>query len=354
MTPFDQATPLSQLTTMAVGGVPSRYVVAHSREELASFAAELSGGEQPWCVLAGGSNSIFSDDGFHGSVLLVRTTGIAEEPTSASSAHSVHLRVEAGHSWDELVTYSVDHGLSGIEALSGIPGSVGAAPIQNIGAYGQEFGSVLRSVEFFDSELGEVVQLTADQLQLGYRTSAFKQGRRGVVLSVLIELTRSSLSQPIQSTQVADALGVALGEQADLRAVRDAVLALRSAKGMVWSATDIDSHGAGSFFINPIVPAALLDALPETVAFWPVGTRDGVELVKLSAAWLIEYAGITKGFRLPGSNAAISNKHALALTNRGGATAEQVAELARLVRLRVHADTAILLQPEPILYGLEL
>lgn len=354
MTSFDQATPLSSLTTMAVGGVPTRYRVAETRDELAHIAAELSSGEDPWCVLAGGSNSIFSDQGFVGTVLLVHTSGISEEPATGAGAETVRLRVEAGHTWDELVSYSVQQGFSGLEALSGIPGSVGAAPIQNIGAYGQEFASVLREVEFFDTELGEVLTLPADQLQLGYRTSTFKQGRRGVVLSVVIELTRSPLGEPLQSTQVADALGLELGEQAAVHTVRDTVLALRTAKGMVWSETDRDSHGAGSFFVNPIVPAKLLSALPDTVASWPMGSHDGVDIVKLSAAWLIEHVGITKGYCLPGSAAAISDKHALAITNRGGATAEQVAELARLVQLRVHADTGILLQPEPILYGLEL
>lgn len=358
MTSFNQATPLSSLTTMAVGGVPTRYRVAETRDELAHIAAELSSSEEPWCVLAGGSNSIFSDQGFVGTVLLVRTSGISEEPAAGAGAgagaETVRLRVEAGHTWDELVSYCVQQSFSGLEALSGIPGSVGAAPIQNIGAYGQEFASVLREVEFFDSELGEVLTLPADQLQLGYRTSTFKQGRRGVVLSVVIELTRSPLGEPLQSTQVADVLGLELAEQTEMRAVREAVLALRSAKGMVWSEGDTDSHGAGSFFVNPIVPAKLLSALPDTVSFWPMGSRDGVDSVKLSAAWLIEHVGVTKGYRLPGSAAAISDKHALAITNRGGATAEQVAELARFVQLRVHADTGILLHPEPILYGLEL
>lgn len=351
MSAFDPTTPLATLTTMAVGGVPSHYRVATTRDELARFASELSVGDEPWCVLAGGSNSIFSDAGFPGTVLLVRTSGIAEERATKST---VQFRVEAGHTWDDLVAYAVNHALSGIEALSGIPGSVGAAPIQNIGAYGQEFASVLRSVEFFDSELGGIVNLPAEELELGYRTSAFKQGRRGVVLSVLIELERSPLSQPIQSTQVADALSVEMDVRAPLQAVRDAVIALRSAKGMVWSPNDTDSHGAGSFFVNPIVPAALRDVFPENLASWPFGTLDGVELVKLSAAWLIEHVGITKGYRLPGSSAALSDKHALAITNRGGATAEQVAELARFVQLRVQADTGVLLQPEPVLYGIEL
>lgn len=330
----DEQKPLRELTTMQVGGFAERVLVATSREELIGFARELAEDAHPWCVLAGGSNSIFSDAGFAGTVLLVRTEGIEELSHSDSmQPSSVLLRVQAGHEWDDLVRYSVEHGYAGIESLSGIPGSVGAAPIQNIGAYGQEVATVLRSIEFVDAETGDLEEIPAVQLELGYRSSALKHGRRGVVVSILVEL--SVVEQPLVQE-------------------RERVLELRRSKGMVSDANDRDSHSAGSFFVNPIVSESFASTLPVDAPRWPAGERDGLTLVKLSAAWLIEYAGITKGFTLPGSNAAISSKHSLAITNRGGATAEQVAELARFVVQRVQQDTGVILHPEPVVYGLEI
>lgn len=333
MTHPDQQKALADLTTMGVGGHAQRMLVATTRDELIACAREVSMDAHPWCVLGGGSNSVFSDAGFYGTVLLVRTHGIEEvEPADASPA-SVFLRVQAGHDWDALVTYTVERGYAGIESLSGIPGTAGAAPIQNIGAYGQEVGSVLRSIEFFDADTGELEEIPADELELGYRSSALKHGRRGVVISILMELERSI--EPLAED-------------------RARVLGLRAAKGMVYDSIDADTHSCGSFFVNPIVSAEFAQSLPSAAPSWSVDGRDGVEMVKLSAAWLIEYAGVTKGFALPGSDAAISSKHSLAITNRGSATAEQVAELARFVVQRVQQDTGVILNPEPIVYGLEI
>lgn len=354
---------LSDLTTMGVGGEADRMLSATTPEQLIDFAKELASDSAPWCVLAGGSNSIFSDAGFAGTVLLIRTSGIEMLPgldaDTAPGDGSVLLRVEAGNSWDDLVEYAVENDLSGIEALSGIPGSVGAAPVQNIGAYGQELSAVLHSVEFFDTERGELITLDASQLELGYRSSIFKTGRQGVIISVVLNLTRAAfgegeaLSEPVRYAQLAQALSVELEERVSLRSVRQRVLELRAAKGMVYS-SDPDSHGVGSFFMNPIVTEKFAKSLPESAPRWPVDAPDEHPLVKLSAAWLIEYAGIRKGFTLPGSGAAISSKHSLAITNRGQATAEDVAELARYVSTRVLADTGVIIQPEPNIFGLEI
>lgn len=333
MTHPDQQKALADLTTMGVGGHAQRMLVATTRDELITCAREVSMDAHPWCVLGGGSNSVFSDAGFDGTVLLVRTHGIEEvEPADASTA-SVFLRVQAGHDWDALVAFAVERGYAGIESLSGIPGTAGAAPIQNIGAYGQEVGTVLRSIEFFDADTGELEEIPVNELELGYRSSALKHGRRGVVVSILIELARSI--EPLLEE-------------------RQRVLALRSAKGMVFNASDVDTHSCGSFFVNPIVSEDFARSLPSDAPNWSVVDRHGVPMVKLSAAWLIEYAGVTKGFSLPGSHAAISSKHSLAITNRGHATAEQVAELARFVVQRVQQDTGVILNPEPIIYGLEI
>lgn len=356
---LDAATPLSELTTIGVGGPAERMLIATSRDELVRFASELAAADHDWCVLAGGSNTVFADEGFAGTVLLVRTSGIEQVEMPHATAGSVFLRVQAGHEWDAVVAHAVAHGFAGIEALSGIPGSAGAAPIQNIGAYGQEISSVLHSVEFFDTDTGAIEEIRTFELELGYRTSVLKHQLRGVVISVLLELRAAepavdALSEPIHYAQLATALGVELGDRVPLREVRAKVLELRASKGMVFNPADPDSHSAGSFFINPIVTERFASELPESAPRWPAGTHNGNELVKLSAAWLIEYSGVRKGFALPGSNAAISSKHSLAITNRGGATAEQVSELARYVLQLVQAETGVILQPEPILFGLVL
>ena len=346
---------LRDLTTMRVGGTAERMLVATTREELIAAATDAWDSGQSWCVLAGGSNSIFADEGFPGTVILVRSQGITPL-AEAGTSDTVLVHVEAGHDWDAFVDYTIERGFSGVEALSGIPGRVGAAPIQNIGAYGQEVADVLHSVEFFDVERREVRHLTVGELELGYRSSIFKRGLRGVVLSVTFRLgnEKPGLSQPITSTQLARALGVELGARVPLIDVRSHVRALRAVKGMILDETDPDTCGTGSFFVNPIVSKRFAQELSDDAPRWAAGERDGAPLVKLSAAWLIEYAGIPKGYRLPGSAAGLSTKHALAITNRGGATAAQVGELARFIVQRVQQDTGVLLQPEPVLYGIEL
>ncbi len=388
--PLGDGTPLAKLTTMRVGGPAGRILVAHGAEDLARHASELWDEGEPWLLLGGGSNTVVSDEGFPGTVLIARNTGAARIDDGEEHAGRVRLRVQAGHDWDHLVAACVDRGWSGIEALSGIPGLAGAAPVQNIGAYGQELSDVLHSIEFLDRERREVRRIPAEELELGYRDSAIKRGLEGVVLSIDLMLAETSedpdrgahaearaLSAPVLYGQLADALGVTIGERVPIRELRNSVLRLRSSKGMVLDAEDHDSWSAGSFFTNPIVTERFARELPENAPRFPLRGEDPApavttfeelaagmplrlpgavpeRMVKLSAAWLIENTGIRKGFRLPGSGAAISSKHTLAITNRGAATAADVAELARFVVQRVQQEFGVILAPEPNLYGLEL
>jgi UDP-N-acetylmuramate dehydrogenase len=346
--------------------------------------------DENWLLLVGGSNTVVADEGFDGIVIHVVTRGIevladSSEADAAGDtpADRVRLRVQAGEPWDDLVAHAVEHGWAGIEALSGIPGSCGAAPVQNIGAYGQELSDSLVAIDFLSYETGEVERIERRDLGLGYRTSALKQGLRGVVLAIELELhdtaaeasvLGSTLGQPLKYGQLAGALGVQLGDRVPLQIVRATVLGLRASKGMVLDPSDADTFSAGSFFTNPIVTETFARSLPPDAPRWPldpepadrvipieeymgVGPIPGdepVRLVKLSAAWLIENSGVSRGFRLPGSKAAVSSKHTLALTNTGGATAEEVAQLARYVLGRVQSEFGVNLQAEPVLVGLSL
>jgi UDP-N-acetylmuramate dehydrogenase len=370
--------PFSRLTTIGVGGAPRALIEPSNEAELIDEMRGLWGAGEDWLLLGGGSNTVASDDGFDGTVVRIATHGV-ERLTAASDDSRVCLRVEAGEEWDQLVALSVHEGWSGIEALSGIPGRVGAAPVQNIGAYGQELSSVLRSVDFLDYDSGVCRRFEAAELGLGYRTSAIKRGLAGVVIAVELELQVSGdgLSAPVTYDQLARRLGVALGSRVPLADLREAILALRAAKGMLLDAEDPDTRSAGSFFTNPIVdenvarslvpasaPRWLVDpdepdtavplSSPAAGTFDPERYTDRRRQVKLSAAWLIEHSGIPRGFRLHGSRAAISRKHTLAITNTGGASAAEVMQLAAFVRARVQAEFGVLLQPEPVLVGLEL
>ncbi|WP_022891444.1 UDP-N-acetylmuramate dehydrogenase [Agromyces subbeticus] len=406
----------SELTTLQVGGPIDRLVTATTQRDLVDLAVETWATDAPWLALGGGSNLLIGDEGFAGTVIRVATRGIEVLPSTGSGLgsgsgeassrdheHSARLRVQAGESWDDLVAWTVEHGYAGIEALSGIPGSVGAAPVQNIGAYGQELASTLVAIEFLDEGTDAPRRMTADELELEYRTSVLKQGLRGIVVTVELELHDTTaeravlgeaLGRPIAYGQLADALHVQQGDRVPIAKVRESVLALRASKGMVLDPSDPDSVSAGSFFTNPIVSEHVARLLPASAPRWyvepdepdevvPLGPlasatplddflahqaeldafdADALEapeaetgpLVKLSAAWLIEQSGVRRGFALPGSRAAISSKHTLALTNRGGATAEEVASLARFVQSRVQAEFGIVLRPEPVLVGLEL
>jgi len=363
-------TNLSELTTMRVGGAAHTLIAPTTVDELVESALDVWGGGEDWFVLGGGSNLVVADDGFDGTVIRVVTRGIRE---LESAGDRVRLRVEAGESWDELVAFTVANSLSGIEALSGIPGSCGAAPVQNIGAYGQEIASSLVAVDFVDYLSGERERIPAADLGLDYRTSALKQGRRGIVLAIELELTRSpdGLSAPVAYAQLASALGVDLGDRVPLTVLRETVLGLRASKGMLLDASDPDSVSCGSFFTNPIVGENFARTLPEAAPRWanapepaavavPLGEEPAAPpeqtdfRVKLSAAWLIERAGVRRGFSLPGSRAAISSKHTLAIVNTGGATAAEVAELGRFVQTRVFSEFGVRMLPEPVLIGVSL
>lgn len=349
---------LADYTTTRVGGPAPQFVTASSRDELIAQARRLFGEHDDVVVLGGGSNTIAGDDTFDEPVLHVATRGIEVVDDQRDDVGTVLVVVEAGEPWPEFVNAMVARGYAGIEALAGIPGSVGAAPVQNIGAYGQEVAASIRRIEFYDADLDDVVWISREELGLGYRTSALKRGeRRGVVLRVELELHDSPdhLGAPVAYAQLAGALGVELGERLHVSRVRDAVLALRRSKGMVLDPNDPDSVSSGSFFMNPVVSLSFARELPaDAPRFAQPAAEDGTELVKLSAAWLIERSGVHKGFALSGSRAAISSKHTLAITNRGDATAVEVAELARYVQARVLAEFGVQLQPEPVLLGIEL
>ncbi|NEN07858.1 UDP-N-acetylmuramate dehydrogenase [Diaminobutyricibacter tongyongensis] len=370
---------LATLTTMRVGGVPDRLLEPATRDELVATALQVWGEGGDWLLLGGGSNTIASDDGFPGTVIHVVTRGI--ERLDAPPGR-VRIRVEAGEPWDEVVAHAVRNGWSGVEALSGIPGSTGAAPFQNIGAYGQELASSLVAIDFLDYATGDARRMTKAELALGYRTSVLKRGLAGVVLAVELELADANepmgapLSQPVAYAQLADALGVPLGSRVSVAELRRAVITLRASKGMVLDPDDVDSVSAGSFFTNPIVSENFARSLPAAAPRWPVEPAEpdvvralgpggvhpddvprlaeGPYEVKLSAAWLIEQAGIRRGFALPGSQAAISTKHTLALTNRGGAGADEIVQLASYVQGRVQSEFGVILHPEPVLVGLSL
>ena len=333
---------LADLTTLRVGGPATRLLTATTTDELVAHATDAFD-DHEWLVLGGGSNLLVADQGFDGTVVLVRTTGVDAD----RDADGVTVRVAAGEPWDPFVATTVANGWTGLEALSGIPGTVGASPVQNIGAYGVELSDVLTAIEFLDAATGERAWVPAAELALGYRTSTLKHGRRGVVLTVELRFDLAGeQGVPVRYAQLAGSLGVELGALVAPSTVRDEVLRLRGTKGMVLDAEDPDTWSAGSFFTNPIVSPAFAETLPAEAPRWPAGDD-----VKLSAAWLIEHAGVHRGYALPGSRAAISSKHTLALTNRGGATAAQVAELARFVQVTVLNRFGVSLVPEPVVVG---
>jgi len=305
-------------------------------------AADAAG--EPLLVLGGGSNLVVADDGLDGTVLQIATRLASFDLSFRSRLH-----FDAGVDWDWAVEQAVTSRMSGIEALSGIPGLMGAAPIQNIGAYGQEIAQSVASVRVYDRTSGDVVRLAADECGFSYRTSVFKGSPRYVVLSVSFDLEPSPLGAPIRYAELAQRLGVELGARVPAVDVRQAVLELRRSKGMVLDPTDHDTGSAGSFFTNPLLPAEEADRLlPADAPRWPdTGGR-----VKTSAAWLIERSGFGRGY---GEGAArISTKHTLALTNRGGATTTELVALARTVRDGVRAHVGIDLVPEPTLVGCSL
>lgn len=323
-------------TTLRVGGPVRTFVVAETEQELIDVVRDADERKVAVFVFGSGSNIIVPDAGWDGVAVHVATTGIEHETAACAGAT---VTVAAGENWDEFVAFSVEREWSGIEALSGIPGSVGATPIQNVGAYGQDVAQTIARVRAYDRETRQVRTFHAADCDFGYRTSVFKRNSpRYVVLDVQFQLRLGAQSMPISYGELATKLGVSVGERSTSADVRAAVLELRRNKGMVLDPADHDTWSVGSFFINPTVDA---DHVPSAAPHWELG--DGQ--VKVSAAWLVEHSGTPKGYTL--GNAGTSTKHALAITNRGGATADDVLQLARVIQQRVLDTFGIALQMEP-------
>jgi UDP-N-acetylmuramate dehydrogenase len=336
---IERNVPLGLLTTIGIGGPAKYFVRATTVDEVREVVAWAADQGEALFVLAGGSNLLIADEGFDGVVLQIALRGITvqvEEPASAI------VRVNAGEQWDDFVAFAVGNGWAGIECLSGIPGSAGATPIQNVGAYGQEVSETIIRVEVLERDTGRVVTLTNWDCGFSYRNSIFKSAAkdRYIVLGVTFRLTphgKPAIRYP--------ELGKIVDEHSSLREVRNAVIAVRRRKGMVIDPDDPDTRSDGSFFMNPIVPRAQYEPLSHLqMPAFPSGDQ-----VKLSAAWLIEHAGFEKGFAL--GNVGLSTKHTLAVVNRGGGTAREVVELVRMIQGRVREQFGVELRPEPNFIG---
>ena len=350
--------PIAAHTTMRVGGPAARMVVVETPDELVDAVREVDDADEPLLVLGGGSNLVVADAGFAGTVVKVATQGVVVD--SEDQCGGANVTVAAGEDWDGFVTLAVEQGWSGVEALSGIPGSTGATPVQNVGAYGQEVAQTIARVRVWDRREERVVTMSSLDCRFTYRHSVFKATDRYVVIDVMFQLIPGTMSQPVRYADLATQLGVEVGSRVPLGEAREAVLAQRRRRGMVLDAADHDTWSCGSFFTNPILSASQFAALEARVAGRlgadapaPPRFADTDGNVKTSAAWLIEKAGFTKGFGMPGP-AALSTKHTLAVTNRGSAKASDVAALARTVRDGVRDAFGITLVNEPVLVGHEL
>ncbi|MEM6454091.1 MAG: UDP-N-acetylmuramate dehydrogenase [Acidobacteriota bacterium] len=343
---------LADLTTLGVGGPPRRLVDGATADDLAALLRD----DPALRVLGGGSNLLVADAGVDATVVRLARGRIAPIRRAPDAAW---VRVDAGVPWDALVAWAVDAGLSGLAGLSGIPGSVGAAPIQNIGAYGESLDDTLVAVEVMDRR-GARGLLAARRCGFGYRWSHFRGPWRDrfFILGIVLRLPRRATC-PARYPELARTLGCAVGADAPLAAVRDAVLAIRRRKAMVRDDPhDPDQRSAGSFFVNPIVTTARADAIRDAVAAaqpdaptMPRYAVDGADRVKLSAAWLIERAGFRRGETR--GRAGLSRRHVLALTNRGGASADALLQLAATIRRRVANRFGVTLRPEPVFWGFD-
>jgi UDP-N-acetylmuramate dehydrogenase len=323
--------PLAGLTTLAVGGPADRLIEVEEPAELVAAVRDADEAGRPLLLLGGGSNVVAPDDGWTGDVVVVRTRGIERADGE--------LVVQAGEPWDELVAHAVGNRLAGIEALSGIPGSTGATPVQNVGAYGQEVAQTITAVRVYDRAEKNERTLTPAECGFAYRNSRLKRKPgRLVVLAVTFALDESELSRPVDYAELARRLGVGIGDRAPLQAVRDTVIELRRGKGMVLDPADADSRSAGSFFTNPIVP---VQRAVEGCPSWPAGEGQ----LKLSAAWLVEHAGFGRGTRQ--GHVGTSSRHSLALTTEPGATASELLAFADRIVATVHERFGVTLEREP-------
>ena len=399
MTTAHSSTTFADMTTIGVGGPIRTFLTPHTRDEVIATVREADDAGVPLSVIGGGSNLLVSDDPFDGVVVRDARQEIRFGDVQADG--TVSVSADAGCNWDDFVAVTVSHGLEGVEGLSGIPGTVGASVVQNIGAYGQEVASSVTQVDAWDRQHTRIVTLDAEHLDFGYRTSALKTSMydaparpssrffptpRFVVLSVTFRL-RNSDEGTVGYGQLAKALGVEVGDRMAVTAIRDAVLTVRAAKGMLEDAhryripamagakrddtiaaalhaqreatgtdsPDFNRHSCGSFFTNPILNAAQAAALPDDAPRFPATLPSGEPGTKTSAAWLIDHAGFHKGYAIAdNAPASLSTLHTLALTNRGSARAEDIAVLARTVRDGVEHAYGIRLIPEPVIVGLEL
>jgi UDP-N-acetylmuramate dehydrogenase len=330
---------LADYTTLKVGGLAN---IVHAKSEDEIIKAIREAGNKEVLILGGGSNLLIGDDGFAGVVIKIENTGNSYEIDACSGGL---LTVAAGEDWDQFVKFTMDKGLANLESLSGIPGTVGATPIQNIGAYGHEVSEVIARVRTFDRKINEIKTLMASELDFGYRNSKFKrEPNRYVILDVTFHLRRGETSLPIKYEELAKALNVEIESRVPITQVREAVLKLRESKGML---ANSGINSAGSFFMNPVISKEDAALLPSDAPRWQ--QADGA--IKTSAAWLIEQAGFTKGYSR--GNAGISSKHVLALVNNGGASAMSIVELAMDIRDAVRNKFDIVLQPEVQLSGIK-
>ena len=336
--------PIAPLTTLRLGPVVDRLVTCDTTDKVIAVLRELPTDERT-LILAGGSNVVISDE-------LTDLTVVRLANTEITVFDDV-VRAEAGASWDDVVVTSLAHGLGGLECLSGIPGSAGATPVQNVGAYGVEVADVISRVRLLDRRSGDVRWVAPDALRFGYRTSVLKHSSDAVVLEVEFALDAEDRSAPLRYGELATALGVESGSRAEPTRVREQVLALRARKGMVLDEADHDTWSVGSFFTNPVVSPADFARLSAEVD-GAVPNYPAPNGVKLAAGWLVERAGFGKGYPGETASARLSTKHALAVTNRGSATTEDLLSLARTVRDGVWSTFGIQLTPEPILVGCAL
>lgn len=343
--------PLAPWTTLRVGGPAARMVQLEREADVLEAVRDADARGEPLFVLGGGSNVLCADEGFPGLVGRMAIHGIDVR----RDGDRIALDVGAGEEWDALVERAVSEGWRGVESLSGIPGLVGATPIQNVGAYGQEVAETIASVRAFDRDAGTLVDLPPSACHFGYRASTFKgaaawsaRGNRWIVTRVRFELERGDDAR-VRYAELARALSVDLGANAPAARVRETVIALRRAKGMILDAADPDSASAGSFFVNPVVDPATVARVEQVAGERPPRFDAGEGRVKLAAAWLVEHAGFAKGW---GQGAAgVSRKHALAIVNRGGATSAELLSAAHAIRDGVRARFGVTLEPEPVMVG---
>ncbi len=337
--------PLAPLTTLRIGGSAARLADIERESDVMDAVRDAKVRGDALFVLGGGSNVVIADEGFPGLVALMTLKGVQ---VSSDGERDV-VDVAAGESWDALVARAVAEGWRGVESMSGIPGLVGATPIQNVGAYGQEVSDTITSVRVFDREVSAFVDMAPEACGFGYRASVFKRRDRWIVTSVRFVFERGVESAPVRYAELAKALSIREGDRAPSKVVRETVIALRRGKGMVVDAPDPDTVSAGSFFVNPVVDASALADVETRTGERPPRFDAGHGCFKLAAAWLVERAGFPKGWTH--GRVGVSRKHALALVNRGGASASDLLALARAIQKGVNDRFGVELEPEPVLVG---